>query len=159
MIMNADDDLNMEAVDVAEVQRAAELCGVSTREIIRRGAAIYALQLLAKYDALPLTRPEPWRQFRVEDGGHFVSFRVRLPLSTFSQAVYIAQQVRKENGGGAGEDACEIAEGHLISRLSNLPAKNKKEREARNKAFMQWIDTQKDLAERLHEIESEVENG
>lgn len=144
---------------IEEVTRAAaELAGVSVEDLIRKGAMKYALQLLAKYDALPLLRPEPWRQFRIEDGGA-VSFRVRLPLNTFSRALYIEHRIRKENGGGYCDDACELAEMQLLARLDNLPVKNKKEREAQEEAYKQWLDAQINLAARLKEIEKEVEHA
>lgn len=143
---------------IEEVTRAAALQGISESELLRRAAHFYALQLLAKYDALPFLRPEPWRQFRIEDEGRSVSFRVRLPLNTFSRALYIKHRIRKENGGGYCDDACEIAEMQLLARLDNLPVKNKKEREAQEEAYKQWLDAQINLAARLKEIEREVEH-
>lgn len=60
MIMNTTNDLNMEAVDVAEVQRAAALEGVSNGDFITRAIHAYAVQTLA----IQLLKPEPWREFR-----------------------------------------------------------------------------------------------
>ena len=143
----------------ADINRAAELEGLSAAELIRKGADIYARQLLAKHDALPMLRPSPWRQFRVEDGGCTVSFRVRVPLHTFSEAAFIEWNVRKRNGGGYSEDACEIAESHMCTRLNNLPVRNKAERQAREKAYIEWLEAQGNLMSRLKEIEMEVEHA
>lgn len=55
---------DIKARDYKTFRRAAELCGVSTREIIRRGKAACVRLLLAKYDALQLTRPESLEMVR-----------------------------------------------------------------------------------------------
>ena len=142
-----------------DIKLAAELEGLSVEELTRKGATIYARRLIAKRDALlSLLRPAPWRQFRLEDGGKEVSFRVRISTSVFAQALFIERNIRQDNGGGYSDDACEIAEEHMCSRLMDLPVKTKAVREARAMYFRDWLECIGNLEERLAEIEREVEH-
>lgn len=142
-----------------DVELAAELEGLSVEELTRKGATIYARSLLAMRDALPLMRPAPWRQFRIEDGGKEVSFRVRISTSVFSQAVFIERNIRLGNGGEYSEDACEIAEGYMRARLMNIQAKNKTDRNVINQSFIKWLEDNGELMKWLEEIDREVEHA
>lgn len=119
MIMNADNDLNMEAADVAEVQRAAALEGVSNGDFITRAIHAYAVQTLARHNAIPPLKPEPWREFRAGADGD-VSFRVRVPFDLFAQLAMIEDAARQGTGGRNGQDVCTIAEQRLWASLGKL---------------------------------------
>lgn len=117
--MNKDYDLNMEAVDVAEIQRAAALEGVSDGDFITRAIHAYAVQTLARHNAIPLLKPEPWREFRAGADGN-VSFRVRVPFNLFAQLAMIEDDIRQGTGGKSDQDVCTIAEQRLFASLHEL---------------------------------------
>lgn len=142
-----------------DIELAAALEGVSVEELTERGASIYARKLLAERDAIPLLHPESWRQFRLEDGGMNVSFRVRIPTFLFSHALFIEREMRQIYSDGCSDDACEIAEKHMCAQLNNMPAKNKEERKARTKAYKEQIKAQVELTKRLIDIEKGVEHA
>ena len=117
--MKANNDLNMEAVDMAEVQRAAALEGVSNGDFITRAIRAYSVQTLARHNAIPLLKPEPWREFRAGADGA-VSFRVRVPFNLFAQLAMIEDDVRRGSGGKNEQDVCTIAEQRLLESLHEL---------------------------------------
>lgn len=142
-----------------DVKLAAELEGLSVEELTRKGATIYARQLLAKRDVLPLLRPAPWRQFRLEDGGTEVSFRVRIPTGVFAQAVFVEKQCMKVSNSLHNVDACELIETHLNAHLTFTATTDQKKRREREKIFNEWMGEQGDWVWRLAELEKEVEHA
>lgn len=138
-----------------DVKLAAALEGLSEEELTRKGATIYARRILAQRDALLLLSPEPWRQFRLLDDGHFVSFVVCIPTPTFSQAVSIEKDILKAKGWIGNIDACGFAEAQLCARLDEL-AINSSNRDIFEPS--EWVKAQYTLEERLAELEKEVEH-
>lgn len=137
------------------IELAAALEGLSEEELTRKGATIYARRILAQRDALLLLSPEPWRKFRLLDDGHFVSFVVRIPTPTFSQAVSIEKDILKAKGWIGNIDACGFAEAQLYASLEEL-AINSSNRDIFEPS--EWVKAQHTLEERLKEIEQEVEH-
>ena len=138
-----------------DIELAAALEGVSIEKLTEKAATIYARQLLAKRDALPLMRPESWRQFRMEKGGSEVSFRVCVPVKTFSHAVLLEKEVKKRSGG-CYPDACDIVEKHLRQLFDFTYGQTLAKDEEIKQALDEWNVAQRDLAKRLKEIEMEV---
>lgn len=105
-----------------EVTRAAALEGVSDSHFITRAIRAYAVQTLARHNAIPLLKPEPWREFRAgaAGSGSFVSFRVKVPFDLFARLAMLEDGVNQESDGTCKEDVCAMAESRLWTSLNQL---------------------------------------